>query len=278
MKQRVITAIFILLVIVPLLLAKILYDVNDYLYILSFILAIVAMNEMLSTKEREKNLPFEVHIISYLAVIYIAFADSFVVMFKNSVQTINILPYLLIIFMILTVLRNHFKVKDASFVLFAIYYIGLSFFTLVQIFLRTNGIYELIYIILIAVFTDTSAYFIGTFFGKHKLCPDISPKKTKEGSVGGTILATILVMVYVLLVPKFTFLYDNIFYKIGLTFLLSIISQFGDLALSVVKRQFSIKDFGNLFPGHGGVLDRLDSILFTSLTYYYLTELLTSIF
>lgn len=278
MKKRIITALIIILILVPFFLAKLLYDINDYIYVLGFILAIVAMNEMLSMKEKEKNLPFEIHLLSYLAVIYLAFSDSFKLFFNDTIKSINILPFIIIILMISMVVRKHFKIKDASFILFAIYYIGLSFYTLVFYFLKPEGIYEFFYIILIAMLTDTFAYFSGTFFGKHKLCPDISPKKTIEGSIGGTIIATALAVTYVVLVDKINFAFNNIFFIIGLTFVLSIISQFGDLAASVIKRQYKIKDYGNIFPGHGGVLDRLDSILFTSLTYYYLSELLTIIF
>ncbi len=106
----------------------------------------------------------------------------------------------------------------------------------------------------IAWVTDTFAYFSGMLFGKKKLCPEISPKKTIAGAVGGTIFGTLsAVLVF--------WLSGNPAYLgiIGLP--LSIVSQFGDLAASVIKRRFGVKDYGKIFPGHGGVLDRFDSII-----------------
>ena len=279
MKQRIITGIILLLIVVPIFLAKMLYDINDFIYFLGFVLAVIAMNEMISVKENEKTLPFEVHLLAYLAVIYIGFAESINTIFTEvSIIEINILPFLLILLMLIVVFRRNFKFSDAGFILFSVLYIGLAFNTLVKYFLKTNGMYELLYVILIAIFTDTFAYFTGTFFGKHKLCPQISPKKTIEGSLGGTIIATILVTIYVLVVDKIVLFNSSLIFIIGLTIVLSIISQFGDLAMSVIKRQYRVKDYGNIFPGHGGVLDRLDSILFTSLAFYYINELLVTIF
>ncbi len=281
MKQRIITGLIIILILIPIFLSKLLYDINHYIYILGLILTVIAMNEMINMKETEKKLPFEVHVIAYLSVIYMSFYASFGSVFSVPTKyNIDIIPLVAILLLLVMVFRKQFKIIDTSFMLFAILYIGLSFQSLVYYFLKENGIYELIFIILIAIFTDTFAYFSGTFFGKHKLCPSISPKKTIEGSLGGTIFATIFVSIYAIFSHKIDFAFNNsAIYIIGLTLFLSIISQFGDLIASVIKRHYKIKDYGNLFPGHGGVLDRLDSILFTSLVYYYLTtELLTKLF
>ena len=106
-------------------------------------------------------------------------------------------------------------------------------------------------------------YFGGTFFGKHKLAPLISPKKTWEGSILGTILATILGSIYYFLVIRT----GNIFSIILLTLLLSIMGQLGDLFFSKLKRENGIKDFSDLIPGHGGILDRFDSMIFATLVY-----------
>ena len=102
--------------------------------------------------------------------------------------------------------------------------------------------------------TDTFAYFSGRFFGKKKLCPEISPKKTIAGAVGGTIFGTLAGVLVFWLAG-----YSPVYGLIALP--LSIVSQFGDLAASVIKRRFGVKDYGKIFPGHGGVLDRFDSII-----------------
>lgn len=279
MKQRIITATLIIAILVPIFLAKLLYDINDYIYLLGFVLTVVAMKEMISVKESEKRLPLIVHLIAYLAVVYFAFGNSFnEVFFSSPYFNLNIIPLLVILLLLITVINKDFTINDASFILFTVLYIGFAFKSLVHFFLKVDGMYELFYIILIAVFTDTFAYFTGVLFGKHKLCPRISPNKTIEGAIGGSLVAVILVTIYVVLIDKIDFIVSNsLYYIIILTFILTILAQFGDLAASSIKRHFKVKDYGNLFPGHGGVLDRLDSILFTSLCYFYLTELLALI-
>jgi len=124
----------------------------------------------------------------------------------------------------------------------------------------------LIYTCLATYITDTFAFFVGKAFGKHKLNPRISPNKTIEGTLGGYIFGAII-----------SFLFGYFFIKeINLTFLISgslimpALGQIGDLSFSAIKRHFNIKDFGNLFPGHGGVLDRVDSLTFNCLVMFCL--------
>ncbi len=125
-----------------------------------------------------------------------------------------------------------------------------------------NGLYLLIMTMLIGVITDIAAYFIGRKFGKLKLCKTISPNKTVEGAVGGT-LCTVLVLTAVSGAVAWAGVI-TINYPILITYLLlaSVVGQLGDLSLSVVKRIVGIKDYGSLLPGHGGILDRFDSLLF----------------
>ena len=119
---------------------------------------------------------------------------------------------------------------------------------------------------MITIVTDSYAYFIGRLIGKHKLLEEISPKKTWEGTIGGSIMSTFICTVYYITVinPQISIL------KIIFTVLfLSIIGQFGDLFFSAIKRLFGIKDFSNIMPGHGGILDRLDSIIFVMLAFTF---------
>jgi phosphatidate cytidylyltransferase len=120
-----------------------------------------------------------------------------------------------------------------------------------------------------AWFTDIFAYFTGRLFGKHKLIPDVSPKKTVEGSIGGMIFCSLAFVGYAAiynlwLMPESG---DTISYVlmalVGLV--ASVVSQVGDLSMSVLKRHYGIKDFGWIFPGHGGILDRFDSVLAVSI-------------
>jgi phosphatidate cytidylyltransferase len=109
--------------------------------------------------------------------------------------------------------------------------------------------------------SDTFAYFTGKAFGKHKLCPDISPKKTIEGSIGGILANMIIFAGYAYVLRHFFQIDANIIFFGILGALFSAVGQFGDLFASAIKRHFGIKDYGKLFPGHGGVLDRFDSTL-----------------
>ncbi len=113
--------------------------------------------------------------------------------------------------------------------------------------------------------TDTGAYFVGRFLGKKKLAPIISPKKTVEGAVGGVLICILCMVAYGLIIKAESLVF---FAVSGLV--LSVLSQVGDLSLSIIKREYNIKDYGVIFPGHGGVLDRFDSVLFTAPAAYFL--------
>ncbi len=128
------------------------------------------------------------------------------------------------------------------------------------------GVFMVVYLLFCAWIGDSGAYFVGSFLGKHKLCPDISPKKTVEGFVGGVvtvgIAVTIQCLVYNFLLPSTIKMNYAILIPLGM--IASVFGVLGDLSASVIKRQYDVKDFGNLMPGHGGILDRFDSVLFVA--------------
>ena len=128
--------------------------------------------------------------------------------------------------------------------------------------------------VIIAWGTDTFAYFTGMFFGKTKLCPAISPKKTVAGAVGGTLLGSAAGAAFILLSGGTGALCVTL---ACCSPLFSIVSQFGDLAASVIKRKFGVKDYGKIFPGHGGVLDRFDSVLAVSIAVYLVYNVVSAI-
>ncbi len=122
----------------------------------------------------------------------------------------------------------------------------------------------LLYIFVATFATDTFAYFGGYFFGKHKLIERISPKKTIEGSISGYVMSAIISILFA------KFLLQGVVsmnFMIATSLLIPIFSQVGDLAFSITKRHFNLKDFGFVFPGHGGVLDRIDSVIFSLITF-----------
>ncbi len=130
---------------------------------------------------------------------------------------------------------------------------------------KKDGIFLLIFAFFASWMTDIFAYFVGSKLGKHKLCPKISPKKSVEGAVGGVLGAILLNLLLLFVFKQFVFDNESPLSYVGvgvLSGVLSVVSMFGDLAASTIKRNFGIKDFGKLLPGHGGIMDRFDSVLF----------------
>lgn len=158
------------------------------------------------------------------------------------------------------------KLEDAMATLFGIVYVVFFSFhvTLVD---RTGDTGILVWLVIFGAFgTDVMAYFAGVALGKHKLCPSISPKKTIEGSIGGILGSVIICGAFGAVFAK-----EYLIHCLILGLLCGVFSQFGDLTASIFKRKMGIKDYGNLIPGHGGILDRFDSVLFTApLVYYYI--------
>ena len=162
------------------------------------------------------------------------------------------------------------KLEDAMVTLVGIFYV--VFFCYHLALLGMDEFLGLtVWLVVITAFgTDICAYFAGVTMGKHKLCPIISPKKTWEGAIGGVLGSMILCLIFGLIFMK-----DAILLCLIVGFLGSIISMFGDLTASIFKRKMGSKDYGNLIPGHGGIMDRFDSILFTAPLVYYVVNLIT---
>lgn len=128
-----------------------------------------------------------------------------------------------------------------------------------------QGLYFLLFIFFVILFTDITAYYAGTRFGKHKLSPVISPKKTIEGSVAGSISAVVVGLI----IGKLTGI--SLYHSAVLAIIVTVTAQLGDLSESLIKRDAGVKDSGNSLPGHGGFLDRADSYLFSvPVSYYYI--------
>jgi phosphatidate cytidylyltransferase len=167
-----------------------------------------------------------------------------------------------------------YKASQAIFCFFCFIYapVNISFVYLLRI--RHLGIY-FAWIPFIAWVCDTCAYFVGRTFGRHKLVPQLSPKKTIEGAIGGIIGAVLVGAIFGYV------LYRNVTHDTGvilvlilITFAGSIISQLGDLLASGIKREHKIKDYGNVIPGHGGIMDRFDSVIFVTPCIYFLAAVL----
>ena len=136
-----------------------------------------------------------------------------------------------------------------------------------------NGIALLFMALIGAYVTDTGAYFTGMAIGRHKLIPAVSPNKTVEGAVGGIVACVAGFLIYGAVMSAVGFVV-NYLWVVVLAVICGVVAQFGDLAASVMKRSFAVKDFGNLIPGHGGMVDRVDSLMFVApVVYYFITFL-----
>ena len=157
------------------------------------------------------------------------------------------------------------SLRNAALVVTGMLYIGLTLSYLVGVRLLPQGESLLFFLLLVTWAADTGAYYVGTLYGRRKLAPRISPKKTVEGLAGGLAGAMIVACA-----ARWSFLPEfSLFDTLALAVLLTLAGLWGDLVESAIKRGVGVKDSGGLLPGHGGMLDRLDSLLFTAPAFYY---------
>lgn len=171
---------------------------------------------------------------------------------------------------LLVVNRKTVDYIDVAFMLMSFFYVAYLLGFVFMLREGQSGVF-LVWLAFIAAWgADTCAYFAGMLFGKRKLCPELSPKKTVEGAIGGTVGAVALALLYQMLVYHyFNYTFDFANFTLAVIIAIAaVLSIFGDLSASAIKRQAGVKDFGNLFPGHGGILDRFDSLLFTAPAIY----------
>lgn len=233
------------------------------------IIAILAMNEYLNAVS-EKSKPIKW--ISYFSCAFVAVIHLIPkeYLYPIIVMILPIILLILFIQVIVTEMKTTFH--DVVYTIFGIIYIPffMSFIALTRGL--ENGKLLIWYLIGAAWITDICAYLVGKTFGKHKF-NKISPKKTMEGSVGGILGTAICIILYTLLLNNIGLNYSYI-YTLIMGIALSVISQIGDLTASAIKRYVGIKDFSNLIPGHGGMLDRIDSLLFIAPFAYILISML----
>lgn len=176
-----------------------------------------------------------------------------------------IITAIIILILIIYLFNSKYDLKDIGLTLVSIIYIPFLLFHIYYL----DGTPYIWLIFIVAFGTDTFAYLIGSLFGKHRLYEKVSPKKSIEGAIGGIVGSTLLVIIYSL---KYNL--EPIPLLVIMSIITSIVSQMGDLVASKIKRTAKIKDYGKIFLGHGGVMDRFDSIIFASPIIYYFIELL----
>ncbi len=246
MKQRIQTAILAIIVFLPFVLIG-----GKPFEIFVYILATIGLVELMRMREISK---YSVPAILAIALLWLILG-SIPIFWVTKSEVIMLFVLLLLSYTVLV--KNKFTFDEAGFILLSTIYIGMGFFFLIET-RQDAGLIFLFYVLLVIWATDTGAYFGGKAFGKRKLWPKISPNKTIEGAVAGIALACVAAIVFYLIEP----FSDSLLLVIGVTVLASISGQIGDLVESAFKRHYNVKDSGNLLPGHGGILDRLDSLLF----------------
>ena len=229
-------------------------------------LSFVAMMELLRMVKLHKTV---------LAVpAYMTTALFYVLLYLK--RTENLLPlfvfYLIVLMVIYVVSFPKFKVEQILYPWFGLFYAVLLISYIYQIRELPGGAFSVWLIFIAAWGSDTCAYCAGMLFGKHKAFPVLSPKKTWEGCIGGVVGAVLLAILYCF---AMNYWFDQNFSVVQYALVCgcgAIISQICDLAASAMKRNHEIKDYGTLIPGHGGVLDRYDSIIFVAPMVYYLLQ------
>lgn len=266
MKKRVISAIIALIIAIPIFIkGGMLFNIAIY------ILSMLGLKEFLSIKATKKELPVFIDFISYIVMTLIVVSNFEKTNIVFSMDY-RIIVGLFLIFLLPTIIyhdRKKYSIVDGFHLIGGIFFLGVSFS--LMILLRNIDLNMLIYLFIITIITDTYAYLTGMLIGKHKLLEDISPKKTWEGTIGGTFFGVFISTVYFLTVVNSQI---NIFVVILMSLFLSILGQYGDLVFSAIKRYYGKKDFSNIMPGHGGILDRFDSIIFVILGFMFFITLI----
>lgn len=266
MKQRVISAIIMLAIVIPIFIIG-----GNIFKIAIFLIAMLGMKEYLDIKETKKELPIFIKLMGYLFIPLVLYTVNVNKDLQMNVD-FRVITSLLIILLLPVVLyhdRETYSINDANYVFMGVMFLGIAMSLFNTYFDMNSNL--LLYLILITVMTDTFAYLTGMLIGKHKLLEVISPKKTIEGFVGGSLFGLFIACCFYITVIDNNV---NLLTLIPVTLTLSVIGQLGDLFFSAIKRYFNKKDFSNLMPGHGGILDRLDSLIFVLLAYSFFLTIL----
>lgn len=273
MLKRVITSVIATIIFIPILVFS---DTWAFPIAMAFA-CVVGCGEMVACVGQKKNIALLIPICLIAAVFPIIMRLAYLSRFANTENNIlfEVIKLALAVFMLLALYvfslavfnNKKLPITDACLLYSAVVYIVAAFSFIVYIHDYVSyGKYIYFLIFLCAWMTDIFAYFSGRFLGKHKLIPTVSPKKTVEGAIGGIVFCVIATVLYGVILEQFfigTGKANYIVLAVSAVFI-SIVSQMGDLIMSVIKRHYGIKDYGKLFPGHGGILDRFDSVMAVS--------------
>ncbi len=265
MKIRVLSAIVLLAIFIPILV------IGGLPFALAAgVVGLLAYKEVIDLKKHENELPSIIKLLGAISLLFLIYASSneYFMDLRISYKSIALL---LIVYLLPTLFNGkdgNYTTKDAFYLIGWTLLLGIFFNALIVI-VNYNTLY-LIYLLLITTLNDAFALIFGRLIGAHKLT-SISPNKTVEGSICGLILGSFVAVVFYIniLNPAISLLKI-----IVITIILSIVGQCGDLIFSKIKREHHVKDFSHLIPGHGGILDRFDSLLFVVLVYIIIINII----
>lgn len=287
MKVRIITGVVCALIVIMLLV----FTGLGYLGVMSIpmgiIAAIAAYEIMRVSKCKNKVLTY---VSMAVAAVGPAFVDFNIQQYLPVPLSVLIIAYVIALLIIMLKFYDTTKFENVALALFGSLAIPGSLGTFFKVrdlcvdypelFQRSHCVFLILCAMYCAWMSDTWAYFVGSKLGKHKLAPKISPKKSVEGAIGGVFGTTLFCVITYFVCDHFFFHIDTVKLWMVIVFaiILAILGMCGDLSASVIKRNFGEKDFGNLFPGHGGVLDRIDSFLVTMPALYVIIEIMLAFY
>ena len=293
MGQRIVTAIILIAICLPCLLIG-----HWFFAILVFVASFFACHEFINApKNKAYNLLLHVfvHLLTYSFIFWILVKNNLnqsqwnlnLWSFSNGFETLNAsvigIAFAFVVLFSMTLNHEKFNVSDATYLCTMMVFIGLAIQSILflryhpglsypkESFFDLRNSLLLIYVVLGTCLCDAGAYFAGVLFGKHKMNERISPKKTWEGFVGGVVVSALLSFTFAFVMAKINYPLlpildiNHVYNIVIISLIIPLTSNIGDFIFSSIKRNYGIKDFGTVLKGHGGVLDRLDSVLVTSL-------------
>ena len=265
MKQRSITAAAILIgTLITVLLSK--YIVYSVVIALLALTAVFEIQRILGVHKRLAiSLPAYILSAIFPTAAYFVGVESS----RDFLLVLSAAMFLYLLWLMASSVfsKGAISFKTISEVFATTVYVTVSFtsLSLLRYLDRDCGVFAVVLVFIVAWICDVFAYAVGMLMGKHKLIPEISPKKTVEGSIGGIVFSALACILYGLILELFVDGMTVNYVTLGLIgAILSVVSQLGDLIASLIKREYGVKDYGNIFPGHGGVMDRFDSVLAVS--------------
>lgn len=241
---------------------------GDILFGTILLISIIGMTELYKIFDIHKKL---LGVVGYLAL------AGYFALVRFGLQEWNValmIGFLIVIMAIYVFAYPKYHSNHVMLAFFGLFYVGIMLSYVYQTRMLPGGAFLVWLIFVCSWGCDTSAYCVGMLLGKHKLAPVLSPKKSIEGAIGGVFGAALIGVLYGVCVNHFAGAGVNLVAYAIISAVGAVISQIGDLAASGIKRNHDIKDYGKLIPGHGGILDRFDSVIITAPIIYYLAKIL----